>query len=204
MTDHEDRYWKRRARHYDRAIGWVNRRVPAMARAVAGAVGEGGAVLEIAAGTGLVTKVVAPHAERYVATDSTPEMLDLLRQRMRGAENIEVRLADALSLEFPDSSFDAVVIANLLHLLEDPARALSEARRVLRAGGTLVVPTFAHGHGVLAKITSAALGLNGFPVVTRFRDDQLDTLVSEAGFQVVDARWFAGILPIRFVAARMA
>jgi len=129
-------------------------------------------------------------------------MLDLLRRRMSGASNIEVRPADALSLDFADNTFDAVIIANLLHLLDDPARALSEAHRVLQPGGKLVVPTFAHGHGAVANVVSRVLSLSGFPVVTRFRDQQLDTLVSKSGFEIVDARWFSGILPIRFVAAR--
>jgi ubiquinone/menaquinone biosynthesis C-methylase UbiE len=181
----------------------LNRRFFEMARAVADAVGDSEDVLEVAAGTGLLTAVVVPCAKRYVATDATPEMLELLRRRLDSVPNIEVRLADALRLDFADSSFDAVVIANLLHLLEDPTRALAEARRVLRAGGKLIVPTFSHDQGLLSKLVSRVLGLSGFPVVTRFRGRQLDMLVSESGFEVVEARWFGGLLPIRFVAARV-
>ena len=118
------------------------------------------------------------------------------------ASNIEVKLVDALNLNFADNAFGAVIIANLLHLLDDPARALEEAHRVLRPGGKLVVPTFSHGEGAVANGVSRVLGLSGFPVVTRFRGQQLDTLVSESGFEIVDARWFSGLLPIRFVAAR--
>ena len=151
----------------------------------------------------MVTEAAARHAKRYVATDATEEMLELLRHRLDGAANIEVRSADALNLDFPDDSFDAVIIANLLHLLDDPARALSEARRVLRPGGGLVVPTFAHGQGWLANIVSRLLILRGFRVATRFRKEQLDALVTEAGFEVVDGRWFKGLLPLRFVAARL-
>jgi len=195
-------YWDRHARRYDRATKFLNRRVFEMAQAVADSVGDADDVLEIAAGTGLVTEVVAPRVQRFVATDTSHQMLEQLRHRMSGAANVEVRPVDALSLDFADHSFDAVIIANLLHLLDDPARALREARRVLRPGGKLVVPTFSHGHGVVANVVSRVLGLSGFPVVTRFRDQQLDTLVSESDFDVVDGRWFPGLLPIRFVAAR--
>lgn len=202
VMEQDKEYWERYARRYDRAITLLNRRVFEMATAVADTVGNANDVLEIAAGTGLVTEVVAPHAKRFVATDTSHQMLDLLRRRMSGASNVEVRPVDALNLDFSDDSFDAVIIANLLHLLDDPVRALSEAHRVLRPGGKLIVPTFSHGHGVVANVVSRVLGLSGFPVVTRFRDQQLDTLVSESDFDVVDARWFSGLLPIRFVAAR--
>jgi len=202
VTGQGNEYWGRHARRYDRATQFLNRRVLEMAGAVADTVGHAQNVLEIAAGTGLVTEAAAPRAQRFVATDSSHEMLELLRHRMSGTSNIEVRAVDALSLDFADNAFDVVIIANLLHLLDDPVRALSEAHRVLKPGGKLVVPTFAHGEGWVANVVSRILGLSGFPVVTRFRDQQLDTLVSESGFEVVDARWFSGLLPIRFVAAR--
>ncbi len=43
--------------------------------------------------------------------------------------------------------------------------------------------------------------MTGFRVVTRFGGDELDTLVTEAGFEVQDARWFPGLLPLRYVEA---
>ena len=193
------KYWQRHARRYDRVTLIINRRFRDMARAVAEVVQGAQDVLEVAAGTGLVSEVVAPGVARYMATDATAEMLEQLRVRLDAVDNVEMRVADALALDFPDSSFDAVIIANLLHLLPEPSRALGEARRVLRPGGKLLVPTFAHGQGIRARIASRVLGLSGFAVVTRFRGEQLETLVSDADFKVLDSRWFAGILPIHLV-----
>jgi ubiquinone/menaquinone biosynthesis C-methylase UbiE len=64
-------------------------------------------------------------------------MLEVLRERLAadGATNVVVETADAAALPYPDGSFDGVVMANLLHLVPDPARVLAEARRVLTAGG---------------------------------------------------------------------
>jgi len=95
-----------------------------------------------------------------------------------------------------------VVIGNLLHLLPEPAVALAEARRVLKPGGLLLAPTFCHGQGALAQIVSRLLGLTGFPIVTRFRGQELDGLIEGAGFQLLDAHWYQGLLPIRYIAAR--
>lgn len=202
MDEKSSEYWRRQARRYDLAAKLLNRRFSDMAQLAANAVDGAHDVLEVAAGTGLVTEVVAPRVERYVATDASVEMLDLLRRRLSAASNIEMQIADAMKLDFADGSFDAVIIANLLHLLDNPAGALFEARRVLRPGGKLIVPTFAHGQGLLANVVSRILKLSGFPVVTRFAGEQLDALVSKCGFQIVEARWFAGILPIRFVSAK--
>jgi len=137
-----------------------------------------------------------------VATDASPAMLALLRGRMADSDNVEVLEADALSLSFEDDAFDVVLMCNLLHLLPEPKAALQEAQRVLRPQGLLVAPTFCHGQGALARGVSFLLGLTGFPIVTRFRDLALDELIEAAGFQPYDARWFPGLLPIRYVVAR--
>jgi phosphatidylethanolamine/phosphatidyl-N-methylethanolamine N-methyltransferase len=186
MTD----YWRAQARRYDRATLMLNRRFSELALAAAEAVEGAGEVLEIAAGTGLITQAVVEKVGKLVATDQSTAMLDLLRGRLAGHDNLTIQEADALALDFPDASFDAVLICNLLHLLPDSAVALSEARRVLRPGGLLVAPTFCHAQGMLAAMVSRLLGLTGFPIVTRFQGTDLD------------ARWFSGILPVRFVVAR--
>ena len=90
---------------------------------------------------------------------------------------------------------------NLLHLVPDPAACLFELRRVVKPGGVVVVPTFCHGEGAMARSVSAALGVTGFPIQTRFSGSDLDALVGSV-LAVEEVAWFRGLLPIRFVAAR--
>jgi hypothetical protein len=56
----------------------------------------------------------------------------------------------------------------------------------------------------VARAVSALLAASGFPVVTRFSGADLDRLVASAGFEIVEARDFAGLLPCRLVVAREA
>jgi SAM-dependent methyltransferase len=94
-------------------------------------------VLEVAAGSGVVTRALAatlPAGVRIVATDLNPPMLE--RAAAVGTTRpVEWRQADAMALPFPDGSFDAVVCQFGVMFFPDRPHAFAEARRVLRPGG---------------------------------------------------------------------
>ena len=97
-------------------------------------------VLELAAGTGVVTRAMAaalPGSVAIVATDLNQAMLD--HAAATGTKRaVEWRQADAMQLPFPDGTFDAVVCQFGVMFFPDKARAFAEARRVLKPGGTCV------------------------------------------------------------------
>jgi SAM-dependent methyltransferase len=97
-------------------------------------------VLEIAAGTGVVTRHLAsvlPESVAIVATDLNPPMLDLAAA-IGTCRPVEWREADAMQLPFEDESFDAVVCQFGVMFFPGKPKAFSEARRVLRSGGVLL------------------------------------------------------------------
>ena len=94
-------------------------------------------VLEIAAGTGVVTRELIrmlPTDTTIVATDLNQAMLDQAAT-VGTSRSIEWRQADAMRLPFPDETFDVVVCQFGVMFFPDKAKAFSEARRVLRDGG---------------------------------------------------------------------
>ncbi len=96
------------------------------------------AVLETAAGTGVVTRAMAaqlPASPRIVATDLNQPMLDHAKARQPDPGRIEWRQADALALPFEDRSFDAVVCQFGVMFLPDKVQGYREALRVLKPGG---------------------------------------------------------------------
>src|SRR5262249_42001479 len=97
-------------------------------------------LLEIAAGTGVVTRAMAaalPRDATIVATDLNPAMIE--RGRAVGtARSVEWREADAMKLPFPDASFDAIVCQFGVMFFPDKPKAFSEMRRVLQRGGSLL------------------------------------------------------------------
>jgi ubiquinone/menaquinone biosynthesis C-methylase UbiE len=98
-------------------------------------------VLEIAAGTGVLTRAIAsvlPAEMHIVATDLNQPMLDHAMARQRGDSRIAWRQADALALPFEDMAFDAVACQFGVMFFSDKIRAYREARRVLRPGGYFI------------------------------------------------------------------
>ena len=94
-------------------------------------------VLEVAAGTGVVTRAMAstlPDAASIVATDLNQPMLDQAKT-IAITRAVEWRQADAMNLPFDDRTFDAVVCQFGVMFFPDKAKAYAEARRVLRPGG---------------------------------------------------------------------
>lgn len=97
-------------------------------------------VLEIAAGTGVVTRRLAcvlPESVAIVATDLNQPMLDLASE-IGTRRPVEWRQADAMQLPFEDAAFDAVVCQFGVMFFPDKSKAFSEARRVLKPGGVLI------------------------------------------------------------------
>ncbi len=97
-----------------------------------------GAVLEIAAGTGVVTRALAPKLSpvaSYVVTDLNQAMLDYAASRQAPDSRIEWRQADALSLPFEDAAFDLVCCQFGAMFFPDRSLAYREAKRVLKPGG---------------------------------------------------------------------
>ena len=114
---------------------------------------RGKEVLEIATGPGLLAKHVAPAAKRMVATDYSDGMI---REANKGERpsNLTFEVADATELPYMDDSFDVVLIANALHVMPEPEKALSEINRVLRLDGILIAPNFVEHRGGLPAPTA--------------------------------------------------
>lgn len=108
---------------------------------------ETGDVLDIASGDGVLAELLSPHASRYVCVDTSARVVAAAGERLRRFPNVEVREGDMHALPFKDNSFDLVVLMHALTYSTKPAQAVSEAARVLRKGGRLLLSSLAkHEH----------------------------------------------------------
>jgi len=102
-------------------------------------------LLDLGTGTGRMLELFGADIERGLGLDLSLDMLALARARLdrAGLRHCSVRHGDIYDLALPRDSFDAVIIHQVLHFLDDSARAIAEAARVLRPSGRLLVVDFA-------------------------------------------------------------
>jgi len=96
---------------------------------------DGGKVLDVATGTGLVAAELLRRGFEVTGVDQSSEMLASARERF--GPRIELVEASAERLPFPDDSFDHLTVTYLLRYVEDPGATLSELARVVREGGVV-------------------------------------------------------------------
>jgi ubiquinone/menaquinone biosynthesis C-methylase UbiE/DNA-binding transcriptional ArsR family regulator len=102
-------------------------------------------LLDLGTGTGRMLELFGAEIERGLGLDLSLDMLLLARDRLEraGLKHCSVRQGDIYDLPLGNDSFDVVILHQVLHFLDDGARAIREAARVLRPGGRLLVVDFA-------------------------------------------------------------
>jgi ubiquinone/menaquinone biosynthesis C-methylase UbiE len=156
------------ARGYDRQMRFFDKVLFAGGRewACSHASGE---ILEIAVGTGRNLPHYPPDV-RLTGIEFSPEMLEIARRRAAElGRDVDLRLGDAQALEFADESFDTVIITLALCTIPDDRKAVSEARRVLRPGGRLVLLEHVRSPVLAVRALQRALD----PLAVRFEADHL-------------------------------
>jgi ubiquinone/menaquinone biosynthesis C-methylase UbiE/DNA-binding transcriptional ArsR family regulator len=139
-------YFRRHAAQWDR-IRKLHAADEAVEAAVKSALGDAPfrSLLDLGTGTGRMLELLGPELERGLGLDLSHDMLALARSRLdrAGLKHCSVRQGDIYDLALPKDSFDVVIIHQVLHFLDDGARAIQEAARVLRPAGRLLVVDFA-------------------------------------------------------------
>ncbi len=104
-------------------------------------------MLDCATGTGEFSLAAAKQAASVLATDLSQPMLKraAAKAKRAGVINITFAVEDLTALTAEDKSFDAVIAANVLHLLTEPEHAVRELWRVTGPGGKLILPTYLQG-----------------------------------------------------------
>ncbi|SOE11695.1 ArsR family transcriptional regulator [Hoeflea halophila] len=102
-------------------------------------------LLDLGTGTGRMLELLADRYRRAIGIDSSRSMLSIARTQLdeAGITHASVRQGDILNLSLERESFDVVTIHQVLHFLHDPLPAITEAARMLRPGGRVVIVDFA-------------------------------------------------------------
>lgn len=187
----EEHYWSQFARSYDRDGETI------VGKPILEAIEERlsneqnlGDVVEFGCGTGHFTRAIAKCARHITATDPSDEMLEVARAKLSELQNVTIQKADCADTDFPAGNFDSVLMANLIHVIEDPVRGLQESHRILRNEGCLIVVGFTTHR--MTAFRKMALGLRyvrrwGLPPhrgKSGMSPEELAQLVERVGFGI--------------------
>lgn len=140
-------------------------------------------VLELAMGPALLTEGIARQCNQLYATDFSEKMV-LQARRKKLPDNVVIEQADATNLPYKDEEFDAIVIANALHIMPDPKKAICEIKRVLKKDGIIIAPTYTReitNNKLKLKVMSAVGFITYFP----WNDKGYRDFLTEQGLKIV-------------------
>ena len=137
-------------------------------------------LVDLGAGAGRMLEIFAPHAQRAIGVDLSSAMLAVARGRLEetGLNNVQLRQGDMYALPVERNSTDLAIMHQVLHYLDDPARAIREAARILAPGGRLLVVDFAPHHEEALRDKHAHRRLG-------FYDSEVSGLLTQAGLEPV-------------------
>lgn len=162
-------------------------------------------VFEFGCGTGSTAIVHAPYVKDILATDLSPEMLNIAEEKARadGINNLRFQQGSLENLDLDPASFNAVLGLNILHLIDDVEAAVAKVYRALKPGGifvssTLLIPELKPYLRLLLPLVQL-IGLA--PRLHGYNKQELLNILTNAGFNI-DYEWQPGKSSIFIVAEK--
>ncbi len=204
MPRKEKAVWNRFSSIYDRFIKKDETAYQKVIQRIIRGLNPEDHVLEIATGTGIIALGLAYWIKCIEAIDFSPAMIAVAckKAQQSGITNINFSVADAYDLPYTVNSFDAVIIANALHIMPEPGKALAEIRRVLKPEGLLFAPTFIHAESRKAMLLSLFMSLTGFRAYHKWTFESYQAFLKENGFSIVDSSLLKATFPLAYVTAK--
>ena len=190
-------FWDKAAGFYDIFEniynGDVNRR---LVQEVASLISENDRVLECACGTGMISKGIGAKCRELIATDFSAGMLKQARKNCAHLDNVTVKKANIMAIKCNDGAFDKVVAGNVIHLLDEPYKALEELMRTCKSGGMVIIPTYVNNENSGSpSLFIRGLEKFGAGFKKQFDFESYKQFFKKAGYENVQYRLIEGKMP---------
>lgn len=154
-------------------------------------------VLELACGTGQLTRLLSDETDSWTATDFSEKMVYETEKRLNH-QNVIYEVQDATDLGYKNDVYDVVLIANALHIMPNPNKALGEIKRVLKPCGLLIAPTFVYD-GKVNKIRLWFMEKAGFKTFHKWKSQEYMNFIEDNGFKIKEKYLVQGKLLLECV-----
>lgn len=212
MLEHKDQadYWGRFSGTYDDALeSMIGKEVRKNLARILSGEHDLGSVVEFGCGTGYFTRAIAENARHVTATDLSKRMIEAAWSNLRGLDNVAFQVQDSESASMPSDEYDAALMANMLHTLDDPVKALKECYRVLKPGGTLLIINYTEEG--MSRVERTLLFFRfalkfGFPPRKNWplTSEKLRSFLAQAGFRIERIDLIKGRLNAFYIKAKKA
>ncbi len=163
-------------------------------------------VLELGCGTASTALQVAPHVTHLTASDISPAMIEIGREKLwnSGQSNVTLMAGSVTDSVLQDGApYDAILALNLLHLLPEQSQALARMHELLAPGGLLISKTGCLGGKWYLRALIGVMRLIGkAPYVAYQTQAALRSAIVDAGFEVVEEVNQSGMVPRLYLVAR--
>ncbi len=141
-------------------------------------------VLEIGAASGMIARNISDLVSKIYAIDYSEKMIDKAKI-LSPQNNIFYSVQDSSNLDFDDNYFDSVIIANVLHIMDNPENTLDEIKRVLKPNGILIAPTFMWKEkNLMGKIEQIFMRIKKFPINHQWNSQTYKEYLENNGFSL--------------------
>jgi ABC-2 type transport system ATP-binding protein len=187
----KEKYWSSFAKDYDNGVNYiVGKDIQQKIIKLLSEELNMGEVIEFGCGTGYFTKIIAKNANHVTATDLSDEMLEEAKKKLKSYQNIKIKKADCENITSPSSKFNTVFMANVIHFIKNPDKALSESYRILKNEGLILLVDYTSYD--MKWLDKVGLGMRfvskcGIPprhFQTHLTPYEFRSLVENAGFKI--------------------
>lgn len=162
--------------------------------------------LELACGAGTYSKILAKNANKLIATDFSGEMLSYAKHNLKDLENVIIEKADCFNLNYDSESFDTVFMANLLHVIDKPEKAIEKSANVLKKKGRIIIlDVGSEGMSFFNKLKLFYRYKKTYGKQPKNRQNltvnKIKKIVSEKGFKIQEAKLIGKKTKAAFIVA---
>ena len=138
-------------------------------------------IVDLGAGEGLISQLLARRAEKVVCIDNSPKMVEFGSElaKKNGFTNLSYKLGDIEAVPLNDNAFDCALLSQALHHAQRPQTAVKEAFRILKAGGQLIIIDLLEHQFEKARDLYADVWLG-------FSENKLYQMLKTAGFRKIE------------------